>query len=207
MMKARLIALLFISVICLPSLSLAADKYVRAGASGNGSGWSSAYGSLGNVSFSGMSSGDTLWIAAGTYSGGLGTVSTNGIKVRRATSNQHGASDGWLSSYDGQVTVNLKSGRFLAITADNVTVDGASHAPWKFRVVGMPAANGQVYIQSGSDNTTIRNIEFDGNSDTGGEDGFRVDGGARSTGVWATVRNCTLKFWGLGIRSCSATPS
>lgn len=177
-MKKRAIYQLVIifSMGCLTSLSFAADKYVRKGASGDGTSWSAAYNDINNVSWSGMSSGDTLWIAAGSYSGGLGTISTNGITVKRASSATHGTSIGWSNSYDGQVTVDT-NGRFVEIAADNVTIDGVSHAPWKFRVVGMPAQGGQMYIRSGSDNTTFRNIEFDGNSEKGGEDGFRVDGG------------------------------
>jgi hypothetical protein len=66
-------------------------------------------------------------------------------------------------------------GRFLTLAASDVTVDGASHAPWKFRIVGIRSDNGMVYVGSGSNNATFRNLEMDGASESGGEDGFRID--------------------------------
>jgi len=160
----------------------AADKYVRKGASGNGTSWSNAYGDLNEVSWTGMS-GYTLWIAAGNYTGTLTTINTPNVTIKRATVSSHGSSTGWSDSYDGQVTVD-PSAEFLAIgvDADGFIIDGVSNNPWKFRVVGISGWGGMLQ-NYGADNVTIRNIEFDGNNENpsqenGPEDGLRFFGGA-----------------------------
>lgn len=162
----------------------AGDKYVRKSASGSGTSWSDAYGDLNNVSWTGMS-GYTLWIAAGNYTGQLTTISTPNVTIKRATVSSHGSNTGWSDSYDGQVTVD-PSGNFLIIDtgADGITLDGASHNPWKFRVVGVSGYNGMLQ-NYGADNVTVRNIEFDGNREdppetNGPEDGLRWYGGSNT---------------------------
>ena len=165
------LAVVLLAILCLSTSAFAADKYVRKGASGSGSSWADAYGDFNNVSWSGMTSGNTLWIAAGTYTGDLPTLNVSGLTIKRATVVSHGTATGWSDSYDGQVTVN-NSGRFMNIQASNIIVDGVSNNPWKFRVVGI-AADGKVLING--NNILYRNIEMDGNSSTVAEDGFRVE--------------------------------
>jgi hypothetical protein len=82
----------------------AADRYVRPGATGNGSGtdWANAYTSLP----ASLVRGDTYWIAAGNY--GSRTFKdphsgTTPITIRKATASAHGTDTGWSASYaDGQ---------------------------------------------------------------------------------------------------------
>ena len=166
------------TMLCVASLSPAADKYVRKGASGSGTSWSDAYGDFNTVSWSGMTSGNTLWVAAGSYTGSLPSISTSGLSIKRATVASHGTSTGWSDAYDDQVTVN-PSGQFLSINANNTTVDGASHSPWKFRVVGVKSPGGMILIDA--NNGTVRNMDMDGNyesgPDGGNEDCFRIAGG------------------------------
>jgi hypothetical protein len=82
----------------------AADRYVRSGATGNGSGtdWANAYPGLPNT----LIRGDTYWLADGSY--GAYTFDdppsgTSVITIRKATTANHGTSTGWSDSYgDGQ---------------------------------------------------------------------------------------------------------
>ena len=160
----------------------AADKYIRKGASGSGTSWSDAYGELNNISWSGMS-GSTVWIAAGSYTQGIPTVSIANVTIRRATVAAHGTATGWSDAYDGQVTVSPNSGtNFLVINAaaDGLVLDGVGFQPWKFRVVGVRGYDGMLR-NDGADNVVIRGIEFDGlgeGTPSGGpEDGLRWGGG------------------------------
>lgn len=159
----------------------AADKYVRKGASGTGTSWSDAWGDFNNVSWTGMS-GSTLWIAAGSYTGGFPAIGVANVTIKRATVASHGSDTGWSSAYDGQVTDSPSSGtNFLIINSSNFTIDGAAWNPWKFRVVGVRGMNGMIQ-NNGADNTIIRGLEMDGMKEStpsgGPEDGLRWNGGA-----------------------------
>src|SRR4051812_4986737 len=84
--------------------ALAADIYVRKGATGMGTSWTDAYGELNKVSWTGLS-GYTLWIAGGSYVTGLPDINIPNTTIKRATVASHGTATGWSDSYDGQVTV------------------------------------------------------------------------------------------------------
>src|SRR4051812_26504124 len=68
----RLVSAIAVCGFLFISTSAFAQKYVRAGASGSGSGsdWTNAYTELNKVSFS---SGVTVYVAAGTYNTGFAT--------------------------------------------------------------------------------------------------------------------------------------
>jgi hypothetical protein len=96
-----LVALL--TALFLTSGTMAANRYVRAGASGDGSGsdWNNAYLELPAT----LVRGDTYYVADGTY----GTYSfrnvpgTALITIKKATSADHGTEIGWQASYgDGE---------------------------------------------------------------------------------------------------------
>jgi hypothetical protein len=160
-----------------------ADKYVRKGASGTGSGadWTNAYTDFGSVSLSGMTSGNTLWIAAGSYTGGLPNITVAGLIIKRATIAAHGTSTGWSNGYDGQVVVT-GADRWATIVANAVTIDGVTRNPWGIRLVGI-AHEGVIHMGNSAqwincDGFTLRNVEMDGNSLSdpaiyGMEDGLR----------------------------------
>lgn len=165
--------------------AIAADRYVRAGASGsnNGTDWTNAWTSLSSINWTTIGSGGTLWIAAGSYSGGLGNPNSINQAVKRATVANHGTSTGWSDAYDGQVTVTPSSGtRFLSIgtSADNFVIDGQAWDPWKLKGVGVRGYDGMLQ-QAGADNVTIRGVEIDGQQEVtasgGPEDGIRWMGG------------------------------
>src|SRR3989338_570017 len=94
---------LFLSIF-IPSISLAANQYVRAGATGTGSGsdWINAYTSLPAT----LIRGDTYYIADGnyaTYTVDDAVSGTSVITIKKATTTDHGTETGWDSSYgDGQ---------------------------------------------------------------------------------------------------------
>src|SRR5216110_695877 len=98
------VALVSLAVLVLPTTSWAANHYVRAAATGNGSGsdWTNAYTKL-PVS---LVRGDTYCVAGGTYlelhdfndteSG------TSVITVKAATIGDHGTNTGWNDAFTGQ---------------------------------------------------------------------------------------------------------
>jgi hypothetical protein len=101
---------------------IAANHYVRAGASGTGSGadWTNAYTSLPAT----LVRGDTYYIAAGTYSGVTFKTATSGttlITIKKATVADHGIATGWLDSYAaGQANFTSE----LIIESSNWVIDG-----------------------------------------------------------------------------------
>jgi hypothetical protein len=93
-----------IAGVLVSSQSLATTYYVRAGATGNGTGadWSNAYPQLPNV----LGRGHTYYVADGTYPGYTFDDPVNGtlsITIKKATTEDHGSDLGWSSAYgDGQ---------------------------------------------------------------------------------------------------------
>ena len=87
-------------LICSALQAQAADRYVRQGASGSGSGsdWSNAYTTLpGN-----LTRGDTYYIADGTYGGYSFDDANSGttqITIKKATVANHGTSTGWSDAF------------------------------------------------------------------------------------------------------------
>jgi hypothetical protein len=80
----------------------AADRYVRPGATGNGSGtdWANAYPSLP----SSLNRGDTYWLADGNYGSRSFNEPTSGtatITLKKATPASHGTNTGWSDAYGG----------------------------------------------------------------------------------------------------------
>jgi len=178
-----------------------ANYYVLKGATGsnNGSDWTNAWNELNQVNWSTVASGGVLYVGAGTYTTGLPGLAISNITVKRAIVSEHGTDDGWNDSFDGQVTVD-PPGAFMNISSsgNNFTFDGTSHSPWKFRVVGTRTAGG-MFIISGADNITVRNLELDGNNECAGnlEDGFRV-----YTSDYLLVEHCYIHNY---VQVCGGT--
>lgn len=112
---------LLFAILSVPILSLAANHYVRAGATGNGSGsdWTNAYTDLP----SSLVRGDTYYVAAGSYLG-IHTLKdplsgTAVITIKKATVADHGTDTGWSDSYAGQA----QFGQFF-IQSGYYTIDG-----------------------------------------------------------------------------------
>lgn len=95
----------------------AGNCYVRAGASGSGSGtdWTNAYTGFGSgagqVNPSSMARGVTYYVAGGTYCASGCTFNTPDsgsslITIQAATATSHGTATGWSGSYVAQATFN-----------------------------------------------------------------------------------------------------
>ena len=98
-------------VLVLTNFALAANHYVRAGATGNGSGvdWTNAYTDLP----ASMVRGDTYYVAAGNYTGHTFNDAPSGtavITIKAPTAADFGTSTGWSSSYLGQATFKTDAG-------------------------------------------------------------------------------------------------
>lgn len=96
-----------ILIILFGAKAMAANWYVRDGASGGGTSWSDAYDQLSSAETS-AARGDTIFVAAGTYAAVTFNTATSGttkIFIKRATVADHGTSTGWSDAYDGIVTI------------------------------------------------------------------------------------------------------
>ncbi len=110
-----------------PFPAAALSFYVRKGATGSNTGtdWNNAWTDFDSVVWSLLGTGDTLWIAGGTYTrilqvnagGSLGSP----LLIKRATVSDHGTDVGWQSSFDAQVVI---TGSGVQINRSFVTVDG-----------------------------------------------------------------------------------
>lgn len=175
----------------------AADRYVRQGATGNGSGsdWTNAYTSLP----SDLVRGDTYWIADGSYNGvTVKTPGTATITIKKATVASHGTSVGWSDSYgDGQAVLGG-----LMFDVGNVVIDGATRnendwtqtSAYGFRIPRGLYSN-RVNSSTGAcaDNVTARYVDIGADLGTGvtqtyGE-GLYMLGGSGS----AACENWTLQ--------------
>lgn len=145
-----------------------ANKYVRAGAAGTGSGddWTNAYTSLP----SSLTRGNTYYIADGSYSGYTFDDALSGtsvITVKKATSSDHGTETGWNSAYgDGQADFN---GQFLIQTGyleiDGVTRSGDWWSDYGIKVTdSTPGTFGPIRFSSGSaiSNVTLKYLDMQG---------------------------------------------
>lgn len=112
----------FLLVLFWCAQAFAADKHVRSGASGTGSGddWTNAYTELP----ASLSRDNIYHIGVGSYSGYVFDDAEDGAKViiiRKATIASHGAATGWNDAYAAQADFN---GTFR-FDRDYYTVDGA----------------------------------------------------------------------------------
>jgi len=112
----------------------AANHYVRAAASGNGSGgdWANAC-----TSFTGLCApgslvrGDTYFVAAGTYPGVDFNTATSGtlvIVIQRATTAAHGTDTGWTNAFDGQVRFSFGTSYGVGFDTSHWVFDGVTGA-------------------------------------------------------------------------------
>jgi len=151
-------------------------RYVRAGASGTGSGsdWTNACPDFtGSCAVSSLTRGGTYFVAEGTYSARTWNRANSGtstITIQKATASDHGTDTGWSASYgDGQAvftganTFTTGYWIFDGKTGDYAT-QGIGSYGFKFDF-----SEGQVAatLPGGSTNVVLRYIDFDGISTTG----------------------------------------
>jgi hypothetical protein len=163
----------------LTQLSFAAIHYVRAGASGNGSGtdWTNAHYTLPST----LIRGDTYYIADGVYGSYAFNDPTSGssyINIRKATAADHGTETGWIAGFgDGEALFTGPSPvwSFSAgyYDIDGVVGSGKAVTPYGFRV--MPTTSrcvnefsSAVMFTSRANITNLawRHIDFEWNNGT-----------------------------------------
>lgn len=165
--------------------------YVRVGASGNGTDWANAYGSLPDT----LVRGATYYVADGTYSGYTFDDIESGITqitIKKAIASEHGTNTGWSNSYgDGQAIFgDLNFGR------DYYLIDGSTRnesnwldsASYGFQVR-------KIYIQNdnippGGDDITIKYSEIGGAYNTNYTTG--LDTAVYLGGFASIIRNITI---------------
>jgi hypothetical protein len=164
-------------LIVLPSASLAANRYVRPGATGNGSGtdWTNAYTALPAT----LTRGDTYYLADGSYASYTFDDPVSGtalITLRKATAASHGTETGWLDTFgDGQAIFTK-----WTIVSDYYMFDGARRsATWRIgdlsqygiKVSGTRPVRLDNGAGTGADNLTFRYVDIQGGGrDTGSGD-------------------------------------
>jgi hypothetical protein len=186
-------AALLLAVILSPTLSLATTRYVRAGATGNGSGsdWTNAYTNLPTF----LQRGDTYYLAGGAYGSHIfndANSSTTTITLKKATTTDHGTDAGWNSAYASQAT--FEGG--WQIYTDYYVFDGATrNSDWYLGTLnqyGIRVANTRLDNGGGTggDHLTFKNIDFHGGGrDTGNGDDviYGLTGNS-----YVTFQNCAL---------------
>lgn len=160
----------------------AADWYVRSGATGlnNGRDWINAWHDFDHVT--GVSAGDTVWIAGGTYVANL-SPATSGTPLSRiyyrrvmTADSVPASADSWSSSYDSKVIFSGANIRWSGNIGDYVTIDGridggiqvtASDSDFGAGVIFTTANNGvtiQYVDMGGQAGDTIHTFNYDASS-------------------------------------------
>ncbi|MGZ3769804.1 MAG: hypothetical protein ACXWRG_09105 [Bdellovibrio sp.] len=163
-----------LSILLFSQQPLAANIYVRPGASGNNSGsdWNNAYNGLPAV----LLRGNTYYLASGNYGDHTfndANSGTNLITVKKAIPSDHGTDIGWSSTYGtGQAVFTS-----MDIYTDYYVFDGQiRNTDWRSGGVDQYGiSSGNVRIDNGmgvgGDNLTFKNIDIHGGGrDTGAGD-------------------------------------
>ncbi len=183
---ARLMLVVFI----IPNLGLAANHYVRAGATGknDGSDWNNAWASLP----AGLVRGDTYYIADGNYPGYTFDDAEAGsayIYVKKAIPSDHGTDTGWNSSYgDGQAFFGVFTFQRGYYKIDGQI--GGGLASWKkghgFKIKATSANQKVVRIENGVSNIIITHCELEHRG---------LNTGTSDDGVYGfNARNITISY-------------
>jgi hypothetical protein len=152
------------------TLALAANKYVRPGASGTQSGddWTNAYTNVPAA----LTRGTVYYLADGTYPGNFRWNTANSgtqyIEFRKATAGDHGTETGWSSTYgDGQATVT----GYWEFSQDYWKINGVSRSSWTnghgIKFLNTNTSNdilsfGSNYYSQSSKHVDVRYVEIEG---------------------------------------------
>lgn len=145
----------------------AAVKFVNGGASGanNGTSWANGWTNTSSIGWSGLSPGDTVCMAGGTYSGSITTAksgtSGNPITLKRATASDPfcGFSTvGWSGAFDAQVIIpGITYAGFNFITLQGAVANGI-----KMTVPNSSGDPSAVGVIAANDSIIIDNVEIAG---------------------------------------------
>jgi len=210
-MKKLILFSIFIGV-----SSHAANFFVRTNATGSATGadWSNAW-SLQGITWASVTSGDTIYLAGGTYTNALaiGKSGTAGSRILiqrvRATDSAATNAAGWNANLDAQVFISnpvSNANVFIGIkwsdsAGDFVTVDGRITNGISLRVSDQttPSDSWQssicLWLNTSFTNVSLTNLEF---SSVGGAGGFKFVGA--STGIYVNGSNAKS---GLSVAACS----
>jgi hypothetical protein len=172
-------------------------RYVRAGASGTGSGldWTNAFTSIPSTPTRGL----TYWLADGSAAGRVFDTANSGtttITFRKATQASHGTATGWSDAYGAGQFIFTSS---TEIYTDYWVFDGAKRNSdwWRGEVdeYGLKFAGIRLDVWTGDacDNTTFRYCD--------------LHGGGRDTGDGDDVVYSLLNNTGITFQSCSLRDS
>ena len=169
----------------------AGSCYIRAGATGAGSGanWTDAYSGFGTgsgeVSPATMQRGVTYWIAGGNYGAQTFSAPVNGtelITVKGATKASHGSASGWQDGFAGQAVFGAGPS-FMG--SDYWTFDGQTRGDdWqsgytiKFDLSGVDYHGGVINTRTMTG--AASNLKFNYVEVRGSNMNYTQDGGARS---------------------------
>lgn len=134
-MKRQTFILFLMCLTTMPSWSTTRFVNKSATGSNNGSSWTNAWTELSSINWTGLSGGDTICIAGGTYTttltlGGNGTSASQLLVKRALTADATcgSSSSGWNNSFDAQVkltgVINLGSASY--VTLDGGVANGIS---------------------------------------------------------------------------------
>ena len=163
-MRKVLIGTLFL---CMSAYAVAANYYVRAGATGaqTGADWSNAFPQLPAR----LERGSTYYVADGTYPSKTFSDALSGtlkITIQKATVQSHGTSVGWNDEFgDGQAvfaSLTFNTGQYLL---DGVTGGGPSgwESGFGFKVRTIDTGkSANVYFGAGVSDIAFRHIDFEG---------------------------------------------
>jgi hypothetical protein len=151
----------------LANSAFAANHFVRAGATGNGSGndWTNAYKSLPDT----LVRGDTYYIGAGNYSAYNFNDPLSGtamITIKKATASDHGTDTGWQAAYASQAIFNsvlrFDTGNYIFDGQTRNESDWFNAASYGFQVYHNNTENENIIIgatsSAAASNVTIKHV-------------------------------------------------
>lgn len=160
----KIVGLILFATVAIPSWS--ATKFVNNSATGsnNGTSWANAWTNVSSIGWSGLSAGDVVCVAGGTYSGSIKTgangASGNPITIRRAAAADAACGSstaGWNSSFDAQAVI---SG--ITLANNYVTIDGASSNGFKINLANASGSPSGIGVSAPTNGVVLRYIEVSG---------------------------------------------
>lgn len=174
-MKKLCKIMVFLCLVLFNWSALAANHFVRAGATGTGSGtdWTNAYTALPTT----LIRGDTYFIADGTYGPynfNTPLSGTTAIYIKKATLTSHGTETGWNDTYGDGEALFTSSGLLWTVKTGYLDIDGQkgtgkSPGTYGFRLYSTASrcTGGAHVLYTGSiSNLAIRHVDFDWNNGT-----------------------------------------
>lgn len=183
-----------IALLLLTSPVFASTHYIRAGATGTGTGadWTNACTAFtGSCTVASMVRGDTWYVAGGSYAGPSFNKAVSGttlITINTATVASHGTATGWSDSFVSLVTftggIDFTTGFWVL---DGQTGGGPTAYTTGFGLsITQTAAVPVVEVDAGANNVTIRHASLFGTSNSSGggsiaQDAFAIKGASNFT--------------------------